>query len=210
MPMTPAWEEPVGAVLDRFGLDDVTLIGISLGGGLAVRAAAYEPRVRRVVAVDVLDDFLECLLRRAAPGPGPVLRALLSARARSIVNGIGRAAARDPLAAWGLRQGMHVTGTADPYGFFRAARRFHTHGVSRLVTADVLLLAGTEDHYVPRHQLPRQAAALVRARSVTTRVFTREQQGRYHCQIGHLGSCLDTFLTWYESLGPRREGVGIA
>src|SRR5713226_10537638 len=49
LPMTYAWERPVKAILDHFQLDAVTLIGFSLGGGLAIRAAAYEPRVRRVI-----------------------------------------------------------------------------------------------------------------------------------------------------------------
>lgn len=50
------WERPVAAVLDYYRLTDVTLLGISLGSGLAIRAAAYEPRVRRVVCDAVLFD----------------------------------------------------------------------------------------------------------------------------------------------------------
>ncbi len=46
--LTPEWHRPVGAVLDHFTLDRVTLLGISLGGCLAIRAAAREPRVTRV------------------------------------------------------------------------------------------------------------------------------------------------------------------
>jgi pimeloyl-ACP methyl ester carboxylesterase len=52
------------AVLDHFGLDGVTIVGISLGGGLAIRAAAHEPRVARVIADDILTDFLACNLRQ--------------------------------------------------------------------------------------------------------------------------------------------------
>lgn len=32
IPFTHEWERPVRAVLDRYGLDDVTIVGISLGG----------------------------------------------------------------------------------------------------------------------------------------------------------------------------------
>ncbi|WP_433757682.1 alpha/beta fold hydrolase [Nocardia sp. CA-135398] len=197
LPLTAAWEDPVAAVLDHYGLDDVTLIGISLGGGLAIRAAAFEPRVRRVVALDVLDDFLECLGGQAFPGATPALRIALAARARSLVNLTARlAAARKPIAAWGLRQGMHVTGTPDAYTFFRAAGALSTRTVSARVTADVLLLAGADDHYVPAHQLHRQAAALTHAHSITTRLFTAAEQAQNHCQIGNIGSCLHTILTW--------------
>lgn len=199
--MTANWEHPVAAVLDHFHLHDVTLIGISLGGGLVIRAAAFDRRVRRIVALDVLDDFLECVGRQAFPGATPVLRLLLAARARPIVNLAARiAAARKPIAKWGLSQGMHVTGTRDTYDFFQAARNLSTHTISARVTADVLLMAGTDDHYVPTHQLHRQAAALTNARSITTRLFTQAEQAHNHCQIGNIGTCLNTILTWLESL----------
>jgi len=55
---------PVGAVLDHFGLDQVTLLGISLGGWLAIRAEAGEPRIARVISDDILTDFLACNLRQ--------------------------------------------------------------------------------------------------------------------------------------------------
>ena len=51
---TPEWEKPVGAVLDHYGAEDVTIIGVSLGGELCMRAAAMEPRIRRVVSWSVL------------------------------------------------------------------------------------------------------------------------------------------------------------
>jgi len=43
------WEKPTGAVLDYFARDDATLYGISMGGYLCLRAAAFEPRIKRVV-----------------------------------------------------------------------------------------------------------------------------------------------------------------
>ena len=51
--MTYEWEKPVAAVLDYFQLSDVTLVGVSLGGYLAPRAAAFEERITRLVAFDV-------------------------------------------------------------------------------------------------------------------------------------------------------------
>ncbi|MDR3292638.1 MAG: alpha/beta fold hydrolase, partial [Clostridiales bacterium] len=64
IPMTHEWEKPVKAVLDFFNLKDVTLIGVSLGGYLVMRAAAYDKRIKRVVADDVCADFFETLLRQ--------------------------------------------------------------------------------------------------------------------------------------------------
>lgn len=93
-----------------------------------------------------------------------------------------------------------MTGTASAYDFLRAADRFTTRGVSALVTADVLLMAGTDDHYVPLRQLHRQAAALTRARSVTTRTFTAAEQAQNHSQIGNVGAAMRVLLAWLRSL----------
>ena len=40
-----------------YGAEDVTIVGVSLGGELAMRAAAMEPRIRRVVAWCVLPSI---------------------------------------------------------------------------------------------------------------------------------------------------------
>lgn len=67
---TPEWEKPVGAVLDFYGAEDVTIVGVSLGGELAMRAAAMEPRIRRVVAWCVLPSIYGALMADK-PGRNP-------------------------------------------------------------------------------------------------------------------------------------------
>jgi pimeloyl-ACP methyl ester carboxylesterase len=197
--MIPEWERPVAAVLDHYRLDDVTVVGESLGGGLVIRAAAFEPRISRVVSMDILDDEYEVIARQIGRGVTPVLRVLLAMRAKGIVNAVARrATARKPVAAWGLQQGMHITGTRTAYDFLRSSTRFSTWRVSQLVTADVLLLAGADDHYVPLKQLRRQAANLVRARSVTTRTFTAAEQASNHCQVGNIGAAVRVIQGWLE------------
>jgi pimeloyl-ACP methyl ester carboxylesterase len=199
IPMLPEWERPVSAVLDHYRLDDVTLIGESLGGGLVIRAAAFEPRIARAVAMDILDDFFEVVAGQISRGVTAVLRALLAVRARGIVNAVARRAiARKPVAAWGLRQGMHVSGAATAYDFLRWTTRLSTRRISHRVGADVLLLAGADDHYVPLKQLARQAANLVNARSVTTRTFTAVEQAGNHCQVGNIGAAVRMIEAWRE------------
>jgi len=196
-PMTREWHRPVAAVLDAFNLDDVTLVGISLGGCLAIRAAALEPRVHRVVAFDVLSDFFDCLAAQH-PGPAvPLARSLLAVGADALVdNALGRLARRRPVVEWGISQAMHVFGCDRPSEALRAAQTFHTHDISDRVRQDVLLLAGANDHYVPLAQLWEQARGLSAARSITARVFTARQQAQAHCQIGNLPLAIDTISDW--------------
>ena len=199
LPMIAEWERPVAAVLDHYRLTDVTVVGESLGGGLVIRAAAFEPRISRVVSMDILDDEFEVIARQIGRGVPPVLRVLLALRAKGIVNAVARRAiARKPVAAWGLQQGMHITGTPTAYDFLRSTTRFNTRRISGLVTADVLLLAGADDHYVPLKQLRRQAANLTRARSVTTRTFTAAERAGNHCQVGNIGAAVRVIQGWLE------------
>ncbi|NCU32824.1 MAG: alpha/beta fold hydrolase, partial [Candidatus Moranbacteria bacterium] len=50
IPITIEWEKPTKAILDYFQFENVTLIGISMGGWFCLRAAAYESRIKRVIA----------------------------------------------------------------------------------------------------------------------------------------------------------------
>lgn len=70
MHFTHEWEKPVKAVLDYFGLDDVTIIGISLGGYLAPRAAAFDKRIKRVAAWSVFPCFQDVIVGMQKPDCG--------------------------------------------------------------------------------------------------------------------------------------------
>jgi pimeloyl-ACP methyl ester carboxylesterase len=204
LPMTPDWGPVVGAVLDHYALTDVTVMGYSLGGGLAVRAAAVEPRIRRVICDDILTDFAQVTLRQVRPATRRLLAGLLALRARGAVNRLAAAAMRHSLVAdWGLRQGMHTTGTTTAYDFLRGTERYETASVSGAVTQDVLLLAGAGDHYVPRAQLAEQLASLTAARSVTTRLFTAAEGAANHVHIGNTELSLAVMTAWMTSMDLR-------
>jgi pimeloyl-ACP methyl ester carboxylesterase len=204
LPMTPDWHLPVAAVLDHFGLDQVTLVGISLGGGLAIRAAAREPRVARVVCNDVLTDFLAANLRQVPPATRAGVRVLRAIHANRLLDAIAERRMReDLLARWGVTQGMHVLGVATPHEYFDAIARLTTAEVSPDVRGDVLLLAGAADFLVPARQLTDQIATLTRARSITARVFTHDEQADNHCQIGNPGLSVRVMLDWLDGLDDR-------
>jgi dipeptidyl aminopeptidase/acylaminoacyl peptidase len=64
LPMRPeAWEEPIGAAIDALeasGSVDATSVGVwgsSMGGFLALRAAAFEPRIRAATSSGGFFDF---------------------------------------------------------------------------------------------------------------------------------------------------------
>src|ERR1700683_185938 len=60
-PMTPDWHLPVAAAREYFNLTDIAMRGFSLGGCLVIRAAAREPRIKRVIAMDICTSLFEAL-----------------------------------------------------------------------------------------------------------------------------------------------------
>lgn len=201
LPFDDQWERPVAAVLNHYGLEGVCLLGISLGGGLAVRAAAFEPRVKQMVCDDVLFDFLDVSLRQVPVMRRLALAALLRAGPDAAVNALAHRAMRhSPVLEWGLHQGMHVFGVDSPAAFLKTAARFRTADYSHRVTADSLLLAGAEDHYVPLAQFHQQFATLTGARSVSGHVLTRADHAQAHCHVGNLGLSISLITTWLDHI----------
>jgi pimeloyl-ACP methyl ester carboxylesterase len=169
---TPEWEKPVTAALDEFlhthaKPSKIVLIGMSMGGYFAPRAAAFEERIDGVVAYDTMYDF--------GAVAGPLM-----------------AAAKNPLAmnnisvSWAYRNALWTMGTKNVDETTKACAAYTLAPVADRIRQDVLILAGTEDHFVPIHQTADFEKALVNARSVTTRIFDRPSGGAGHCQGGAL------------------------
>jgi pimeloyl-ACP methyl ester carboxylesterase len=200
--MSPEWQKPVKSVLDFFGLDAVTLMGFSLGGGLVIRASAFEPRVRRVIAYDIMTNGLECALRPLPPQAQKELLGWIDTGNEGAVDKFfADAMAKSLLLDWMMKLAMHNTGQQTPYASLKHYQKYETASISHLLTQDVLLMAGAEDHYIPVHQLPDQIATLKHVRSLTARLFTRAEQAQNHCQVGNMGLAFRVTIDWMESLG---------
>ena len=196
--LTHEWQKPVGAVLDYFQLEDVTLLGISMGGCLALRAAAFEERIKRVIAYDVFFDWMDTTLQKLQP-IGTLLRLLLNCRAYGLFNMcLGGIMQKSPLFDWAMHQARLVLGVSTSYEVFLKSRLYTTRDVSPLVKQDVLLMAGAEDHVIPLSHFYQQKELLKNARSLTTRLFTREEQAQNHCQVGNLGLAVDCITNWID------------
>jgi pimeloyl-ACP methyl ester carboxylesterase len=187
------WERPVKAVLDHLRLDDVTLIGLSMGGYFALRAAAFEPRITRLIASGHAYDY-----RRVARGSW--LLEFFRDHFRGFTNRLSRRQiGKGGMEAWNISHLMYVTGAAEPldgldFAFAMNEENLHADRVRQ----DVLLLASRNDHFIPFRLHAEQLRRLTTARSVTDRVFTREDRAENHCQIGNLGLAVDVMLDWIE------------
>lgn len=194
---THEWEKPVRAILDRFALEDVTLIGASLGGMLAPRAAAFEPRIARVIAWSVFPNFQQVLMNGLPPAAVRFFRLCLTLRLRPVMNAVLRQAARrDELIRWGLAHGMYAYEADSPYEYVRKMGLYQMMDVADRITQDVLIVGASKDHFIDHTEAGREIAALKNARSVTYRLFTEAESACNHCNCGNTKLALDTFMDW--------------
>jgi hypothetical protein len=76
---------------------------------------------------------------------------------------------------------------------------------SDLVEQDVLILTGKDDHLVPFKMHSMQVNALTSAKSITARVFTKEENAQNNCQVGNIGLKLDVVRMWIEKYTPKKH-----
>jgi pimeloyl-ACP methyl ester carboxylesterase len=171
MKFTPEWEKPTSAVLDEFlrshsKPSTIVLFGMSMGGYLAPRAAAFEDRIDGVVAYDVCFDLHEAAVRAfGAAKQNP-------------------AALKNTGVSWAYENALWTMGTTNPDDTMEAFSQYRLAPVADRIRQDVLILAGAEDHFIPFHQVADFEKSLVNARSVTTRIFDRPSGGGEHCHVG--------------------------
>lgn len=186
------WEKPVAAVLDHFRLDRAALVGISMGGYWALRAAGREPRIHQVVAWPPVYDWLH----RVPPALRAPVRAMV--RHREFMRWSVRARARlSPTLRAVVDQVLYLLDSDDPADvpeWFLGMNAAHLD--SARVRQDVLLMCGEHDAFQPPALTRAQAQALTAARSVTTRMFTEAEQADQHCQMGNLDLACQVLTTW--------------
>lgn len=186
------WEKPIAAVLDHFSLEQASLIGLSMGGYWAIRAAGREPRIDRVVSWPPVYDWMHRV-------PAPV-RALAHGmfRWRGFMNWSIRLRARlVPVLRHVVNQGMYLVDGREPMDAVDWFLGMNTeHLSSDRVTQDVLLLTGENDTFQPPILAHKQAGALVNARSVDIRMFTEAEHADSHCQMGNLDLACGVVTTW--------------
>jgi pimeloyl-ACP methyl ester carboxylesterase len=192
LPIDYAWEKPAKAILDYFKVDNVIWLGISMGGWLCFRAAAYEPRIKRVIALSIAYDYMKI------PPKAVEKFARWLFRYPTMMNMLSKLKMKlMPQEKWGIDNLMYITKTDTPLDAALAFIKFNEDNLkSGLVTQDVLILTGAEDHFIPLKLHHMQVAALIRAKSITERIFSKEDHGQNHCQIGNIGLALEVMAKW--------------
>ena len=209
MPLEPEWERPTEAVLDYFGIDNAAALGVSFGGYLVMRAAAYCPRITRVIAFDMMYRLLDGLTMPLPRPLRPIAEAVVSrARPAWLIDGLMGIAQRFSAdLAWKLQQARHLTGQDKPSDVLRALGAYTMEPLDGQIHQPCLVMAGDADQYVPFERLDDVRRALRNAASLDVRAFheATDPGMAQHCQVGDLDRAFAIMGGWLSESRPRSD-----
>jgi alpha-beta hydrolase superfamily lysophospholipase len=179
----PDWEVPVGAAVDflsateQIDPDRLFLIGQSLGGYYAPRAAAFEPRIRGTVVWGAVYDLTEAL---------------------ELHQGMTR---EHFIELFKRILGIEAEGEEELWG---AVREYSLEGISEQIETPILVVHGEDDQLAPVEQARRLHAEAATADKDLI-VYPSGQPGCTHCQIDALALVQRDICNWVEARSRRED-----
>lgn len=207
MPLEPQWERPTNAVLDYFDIESAAALGVSFGGYLVMRTAAYCPRISHVIAFDMMYRLLDGLTLPLPRPLRPIADAVVaSPRPAWLIDAALRTASRlNADLSWKLQQARQLTGLDKPSDVLRALGAYTMEPLAGMIRQPCLVLAGDADQYVPFERLGDVRRALENSTSLDVRTFRHAQDPdmAQHCQVGDLDRAFAIMGEWLSGQRPR-------
>ena len=97
---------------------------------------------------------------------------------------------------WAIRHGMYAYEADSPYDWAKKLERYDIRPVAHRLTQDVLILGASADHFIDYHKISQEIDAMTNVRSLTFRLFTKQESAANHWQVGNTKLALDTIMNW--------------
>lgn len=175
----PEAELPAGACLDYLETradvdqDRIGMMALSLGGYHAPRATALEPRFKCCVVWGANYDWGARFKRRLAGGNG----------------------AQNSVPHY-VEHVQWVLGKNSPEEALRTAERFTLEGVLDRIRVPIFINHGEGDRQIPVEEARRTYEACVNSPRRQLRIFTAEEGGEQHCNIGNMSLATNEMADW--------------
>ncbi len=191
----PDWEKVVTPVLDyvlgrpEVDLDKVALMGISMGGYLAPRAAAFEHRLAALVAnPGNLDLYVQD--RSQLPGMRTDPDENNQYLYKAMESGIGF--------RWFIQHGMFAFNSKSPVDFLLTLSQYQMKELVKQISTNTLCVASKGDHTVKIEHLRLMYDQLQSDK--TFMLFTEEEAAGDHCQMGALAISSAKIYDWLDEV----------
>ncbi|MFD7341875.1 alpha/beta fold hydrolase [Streptomyces violascens] len=198
----PDWENVITPVIDFAGtipdIDDtrIALLGLSMGGILAPRAAAFEHRLAAVIAVDGLYELGEVSVRNI-PGPREEAERLLRAdSAPELDAALEQLMTKDPISRWAFNHGMYVMGVDTPRAFSASYLDYTlADGIAEKIQCPTLVCDADADMFFKGQ--PEKLYDHLTCRK-TLMLFTTEEGAGAHCHPGAMRLATARIFDWLD------------
>lgn len=178
------WEKVITPVVDYLVdqpfVDEkkIVLLGISMGGYLVARAAAFDHRLALLVLNNGLFDFGKTFSSRT---PGFV-KSLIAHKWDSTVNKLVQIAKPYDIGLkWGINNGVWVFGLKSEADVLRAAEKYTLEGIADKIKTPTLVLDAPDDHFMKGQ--PKEIFDRLKCDKELV-ALTREEGGSMHCHVG--------------------------
>ena len=193
----PDYEKPVKAVVD-YALsrpdvdgDKLALIGYSLGGYLAPRAAAFDSRIKACIANSLLYDFREAAMSSFVPPSGDA--------AETSVDSMSSKSSPDTEALrWFIGHAQWTMGIEHPQELFTAAEPYTLKGLEGRIKCPLLILFGEEEIAGVGRKFVSDTMNFVNKLDCdrTFYIFTKLEGAGSHCQMGGISLAQAVIFDW--------------
>lgn len=192
----PEWEHAAAVALQSIQNHvrprAVIGVGISLGGYLMARAAAYLPDYHGVVLFDYFPPPLEALEHKVPRLLRPTFRRMPFWMERAI-----RIYSRlDTEMAWAISNAEWTFGTGSVRELVERLSSFDDHEWPARIDTHVLALLGEGERFFDPRLADRFVSRLSAARSVALREFSRVEGGQLHCRNGAAHLAHEQIFDW--------------
>ena len=193
----PDYEKPVKAVVDyaitRPDVDEdkIALIGYSLGGYLAPRSAAFDPRIKACIANTLIVDFGEIAIAS--------LKGLNNTQASDSISSFHMQL--DTPSRWAFQHSQWALAIETPQEWIEAYRPFNLKGLEQNFKNPILFLF-SEDDIIKNTKIVRESLEFMNSLDCdrTVHLFTKEEGASSHCQMGGLSYAQAVIFQWLDQI----------
>jgi len=195
----PNWETVVTPVVD-FALkqpevdgEKIALIGYSMGGYLAPRAAAFEPRISALIADGGVFNFHASTVADLGPNVEKILDD--PEQSKVLDKDIFAAMPKSTKARWFFNDGMWKFGAKTPSALLRKTRPYNLKDCADEIGCPTLIIDGELDTLIPG-QAKKLFSVLKCPKDYY--LFTAEEGAGSHCQVGAWLLSSEVILNWLD------------
>jgi pimeloyl-ACP methyl ester carboxylesterase len=197
IPFRYDWEKVVTPVINyalskpRVDQSKIALMGLSMGGYLAPRAAAFDKRIKACIANGGVFDLSES----ACGSMPPEVIKLLETGPGQFNQVIEKTMKESTKIRWFFNNGMWTFKAKSPADFMLKMKKYNLKDIAGRITCHMLVVDSESDLFM-RGQARKLYDALTCPKDFL--LFTKAQAAQAHCQMGAMAISNETIFNWLD------------